>query len=78
MGEDGSVDQVVLLNLPEVFKSYWFNDRLKEHLSLRYADERRHRVVVFGLLRVTAKGRLVLVRSRVLLPKCCCNGSRCV
>lgn len=78
VGEDEVVDQVVLLNLPEAFQSSWFNDRLREHLHLRYGDARRHRMVVFGLVRVDTRGHLVLVRSKVLLPKCCCTGSRCV
>jgi hypothetical protein len=53
-------------------------ERLREHLSLRYADEGRHRVVVFGAVRADAKGHLVMTRSRVLLPKCCCGGRHCV
>jgi len=78
IGEDGVVDEVVLLNIPEAFASGSINDQLRERLSLRYADERRHRVVVFGLVRVNARGHLVMTRSRVILPKCCCGGHRCV
>ncbi|MFL6260754.1 MAG: hypothetical protein ACJ76Y_13660 [Thermoanaerobaculia bacterium] len=78
VGEDGVVDEVALLNVPEAFASVSINDQLREHLSLRYADERRHRVVVFGAVRVNAKGHLVMTRSRVVLPKCCCGGVHCV
>jgi hypothetical protein len=45
------------------------NERLRERLSLRYADERRHRVVVFGLMRANVEGHLVMARARVILPK---------
>ena len=78
VGEDGVVDQVILLNLPEAFASDSINERLREHLSLRYADEGRHRVVVFGAVRADATGHLVMTRSRVVLPKCCCGGRHCV
>jgi hypothetical protein len=78
VGEDGVVDQVTLLALPEAFASGSINERLREHLSLRYADEGRHRVVVFGSVRADAKGHLVMTRSRVVLPKCCCGGRHCV
>jgi hypothetical protein len=69
---------VNLLNPPEAFASFSINDRLQENLSLRYADEGRHRVVVFGTVRANAKGHLVMTRSHVILPKCCCYGHRCV
>ena len=78
VGEDGVVDQMIVLNAPEAFASESFNERLREHLSLRYADERRHRVVVFGLVRANTQGHLVMTRSRVILPKCCCYGRHCV
>lgn len=78
IGEDGVVDQVTLLNVPEAFASPSINDQLREHLSLLYADEGRHRVVVFGAVRVNAKGHIVMTRHRVILPKCCCGGHRCV
>ncbi len=78
VGEDGVVDQMILLNVPEAFASESINERLREHLSLSYADERRHRVVVFGMVRANARGHLVMTRSRVILPKCCCNGLHCV
>jgi hypothetical protein len=74
VGEDGVVDQVILLAPPEAFASSSTNDRLRDHLSLLYADEGRHRVVVFGLVRADAKGHLVMKSSRVVLPKCCCGG----
>lgn len=86
VGKDGTVDQVLLLNVPDdlvagrfarATELHLLNGELGEALKLRYADEGRHRVVVFGLLRANTEGHLVLVRSRVLLPKCCCNGSRC-
>ena len=78
VGEDGVVDLVMLLNRPEAFASGSINERLREHLSLRYADEGRHRVVVFGAVRANARGHLVMTRSRVVLPKCCCGGRFCV
>lgn len=84
IGKDGVVDQVILLNIPDELVSGTglvsgsLNDRLREKLSLRYADEGRHRVVVFGLVRANAKGHLVMTRSRVILPKCCCYGRHCV
>jgi hypothetical protein len=79
IGEDGVVDQVILLNLPKAFRaSDSINERLRDQLSLRYADERRHRIVVFGTVRADAKGHLVMTRSRVILPKCCCSGHHCV
>ena len=81
-GEDGMVDQVVFLNLPDELASGSNNERLherlREKLSLRYADERRHRVVVFGLVRANLEGHLVMTRSRVILPKSCCHGRHCV
>lgn len=85
VGKDGAVDQVLLLNVPNdlVAGKYssdltLLNGDLRDAVKLRYADKGRHRAVVFGLLRANLEGHLVLVRSRVLLPKCCCNGSRCV
>jgi hypothetical protein len=78
VGKDGVVDQVILLNVPEELASGSINNLLRENLSLRYADERRHRVVVFGLVRANAKGHLVMTRSQVILPKCCCYGMHCV
>jgi hypothetical protein len=84
VGEDGVIDQMILLNIPDDLVSGKdlvsgsLNDRLRERLSLRYADQRRHRVVVFGLVRVNTEGHLVMTSSRVILPKCCCNGSHCV
>ena len=84
VGKDGAVEQVLLLNVPDDLIAGKFssdmngiNYSLREGLKLRYADEARHRVVVFGLLRATLEGHLVMVRSRVSLPKCCCNGARC-
>lgn len=78
IGEDGVVDQVILLNVPAAFASGSINDQLRERLSLRYADERRHRGVVFGAVRVNVRGHLVMTRSRVILPKCCCGGVHCI
>jgi hypothetical protein len=78
VGEDGVVDQVILLNVPEAFASGSIDERLRGHLSLRYAGEGRHRVVVFGAVRADARGHLVMTRHRVILPKCCCGGHRCV
>lgn len=84
VGEDGVIDQMVLLNAPDDLvsgkdlTSGSINERLRERLSLRYADERRHRVVVFGLVRANTEGHLVLTRSHVILPKCCCYGRHCV
>lgn len=78
VGEDGVVDQVNLLNPPEAFASFSINDRLQENLSLRYADEGRHRAVVFGTVRANAKGHLVMTRAHVILPKCCCYGRHCI
>jgi hypothetical protein len=84
VGEDGVIDQMILLNIPEDLVSGRdlvegsLNGRLRDRLSLRYADERRHRVVVFGLVRANTEGHLVMTRSHVILPKCCCNGRHCV
>jgi hypothetical protein len=78
VNEDGVVDQVILFSLPEALASGSIHERLREHLSLRYADEGRHRVVVFGAVRADATGRLVMTTSRVVLPTCCCYGHRCV
>lgn len=78
VGEDGVIDQVMLMNSPEAFSSFWINERLRDHLSLRYADEGRHRVVVFGAVRANARGHLVMTNSWVALPKCCCGGHHCV
>jgi hypothetical protein len=85
VGKDGAVDQVLLLNVPDdlvagkfATELHLLNGELGKALQLRYADEGRHRVVVFGLLRANMEGHLVMVNSRVLLPKCCCNGARCV
>jgi hypothetical protein len=85
VGEDGVVDQVIILNVPdelvtgkEFASSGSINDRLREKLSLRFADARRHRVVVFGLVRANLEGHLVMTSSRVIVPKCCCYGRHCV
>jgi hypothetical protein len=84
VGKDGVVDQVLLLNVPDdlvagrfATELHLLNGELGKALRLRRADKGRHRAVVFGLLRANLEGHLVLARSRVLLPKCCCNGSRC-
>jgi len=79
VGEDGVVDQVVLLALPEAFDtSGSINERLRKQLSLRYADEGRHRAVVFGAVRADAKGHLAMTESLVIIPPCCCGGRHCV
>jgi len=78
VGENGEVDQVILLNRPAAFASFTINHQLREHLRLRYADKRRHRAVVFGLVRADADGHLVMTTSRVVLPPCCCLGHHCV
>jgi hypothetical protein len=78
VGKDGVVDQVILLNRPEAFASFTINHQLREHLSLRYADKRRHRAVVFGLVRADVEGHLVMKESLVVLPTCCCLGRHCV
>ena len=84
VGKDEVVDQVLLLNVPDdlvagrfATELHLLNGELGKALHLRYADDGRHRVVVFGLLRANMEGHLVMVSSRVLLPKCCCNGARC-
>lgn len=77
IGEDGVVDQVIVLNRPEVFASASIHEGLRKHLSLRYADKERHRAVVFGVLRADATGRLTMTTYRVVLPTCCCGGVRC-
>lgn len=84
VGKDEVVDQVLLLNVPDdlvagrfATELHLLNGEIGAALALRYADEARHRAVVFGLLRANLEGHLVMVRSRVLLPKCCCNGARC-
>jgi hypothetical protein len=84
VGEDGVIDQMILLNIPEDLVSGKdlvegsLNGRLRERLSLRFADERRHRAVVFGLVRANTEGHLVMTRSHVILPKGCCYGRHCV
>jgi hypothetical protein len=85
VGKDEVVDQVLLLNVPDdlvagrfATELHLLNGEIGKAVRLRYADEGRHRVVVFGLLRANMEGHLVMVSSRVILPKCCCNGSRCV
>jgi len=84
VGEDGVIDQVIVLNIPDELvtgkelASGSINERLRERLSLRYAGEGRHRVVVFGLMRANTKGHLVMTRSQVILPKCCCGTRHCV
>jgi hypothetical protein len=84
VGTDETVDQVLLLNVPDdlvagrfATELHLLNGELGKALHLRYADEGRHRAVVFGVLRANLDGHLVMVQSRVLLPKCCCHGSRC-
>ena len=85
VGKDKAIDQVLLLNVPDdlvagrfATELHLLNGELGKAVTLRYADEGRHRVVIFGLLRANMQGHLVMVSSRVLLPKCCCNGARCV
>ena len=78
VGEDGVVDQVVLFHIPEAFPTYSINERLRERLSLRYADAGRHRAVVFGAVRADENGRLAMTESLVVLPTCCCGGVHCV
>lgn len=77
IGEDGVVEQVIVLNRPEAFATTSIYDGLRKHLSLRYADKERHRVVVFGVMRADATGRLTMTSHRVVLPTCCCGGVRC-
>lgn len=84
VGKDGVVDQVLLLNVPDdlvagrfATELHLLNGELGKSIRLRYSDKKRHRVVVFGVLRANLEGHLVMTRFRVLLPKCCCNGSRC-
>jgi hypothetical protein len=78
VGEDGVVDQMILLNVPDAFAAESINQQLRDRVSLRYTDAKRHRVVVFGSVRANTKGHLVMTRSRVILPKCCCYGRHCV
>jgi hypothetical protein len=84
VGKDGTVDQVLLLNVPDdlvagkfAMELHLLNGEIGKALSLRYSDKGRHRAVAFGLLRANMQGHLVMVSSRVLFPKCCCNGARC-
>lgn len=78
IGEDGVIDQVIVLNRPAGFASTSIHEGLRKHLSLRYADKERHRVVVFGLVRADATGRLTMTTHRLVFPTCCCGGVRCV
>ncbi|HEX3129225.1 MAG TPA: hypothetical protein VH394_17965 [Thermoanaerobaculia bacterium] len=78
VGEDGVVDQVMLFHIPDAFPTFSINDRLRERLSLRYADKGRHRAVVFGAVRADANGHLAMTESVVVLPTCCCGGVHCI
>lgn len=77
VGKDGIVDQVIVLNRPATFASVPIHDRLREQLTIRYADEGRHRVVVFGSVRADGDGGLRMRDPIVVLPRCCCGGMWC-
>lgn len=77
VGKDGVVDQVIFMNIPPSFASTSIHEQIRENMSLIYASEKRHRAVVFGVLRADNTGRLELRRPFVTTPNCCCGGVWC-
>lgn len=74
----GALDAVSILDRPDHPAPGAFRRALQAGLDLRYVDERRHRVAVFGLARFTADGRVSLGELLVTLPQCCCGEEICV
>jgi hypothetical protein len=47
-------------------------EHLRTHLLFRYASEKRHRIIVYGIVDLEA-GRVRLRENVVIVPLCCCN-----
>jgi len=76
---EGSVDNITLL---EKMAQPWEEhvmETIQQHLRLQYADERRHRTVVFGVATIDEQG-LMTVRDNglVTIPQCCCGAEICI
>jgi hypothetical protein len=73
LGEDRKIrESRVLYSTGPVPEGLDLAEHLRSHLRLRYASEKRHRVIVYGIVEVEA-GRATLRDSEVVLPLCCCN-----
>lgn len=70
---DRAVDRVRMLHSSDSRGGEAVRAAIRENLRLRYADARRHRVVVFGRARVDSSGLLTVQDELVVLPQCCCG-----
>lgn len=77
IGVDGKVDRLQALDTSKHIDSDLIQAELRNNLKLRYADDRRHRAVVFGIAEIE-DGHLRIRRPLVSLPKCCCGDSFCI
>ena len=74
----GTVDRLSLLNSFDDEAGRSIREAIRENLSLQYSDERRHRVVVFGLAKIDERGRIVVGgNGLVTVPQCCCDDGPC-
>lgn len=73
VGEDRRVREVqVLYSTGTLPAGMDLAGHLRTNLQLRYGSEKRHRVIVYGVVDLEA-GRVRLRTSEVVLPLCCCN-----
>lgn len=73
VGEDRAIrESRVLFSTGSFPGGFDLAEHLQRHLRLRYASEKRHRVIVYGIVEVEA-GRATLRENEVVLPLCCCN-----
>ncbi len=69
----GEVDELMVFEY-SVMLGPELETLIRSNLKLRYADERRHRAVVFGIAKLVPEGRLLVSDALVVLPRCCDEG----
>jgi hypothetical protein len=78
----GEVDRLILLESTVLVADQYLHEAIRDNLKLRFATDKRHRVVVFGVAEVSRAGLLTLEASVPVTPQCCCTfnpeGPRCV
>lgn len=73
VGEDRRIrDTQVLYSTGALPAGVELAEHLETNLRLQYASEKKHRVIVYGIVQV-ADGRAHLRETQVVLPLCCCN-----
>ncbi len=69
----GEVDRMLVLESSVPVPQRYLHDAVRENLKLQHDTDKRHRVVVFGLARVTEGGLMSVKDAIVVTPQCCCS-----